>query len=92
MFQKSIAQEFEFISLNENSYSKPKPFDAFVWKEGKKLKIIKGRDIDNPEDFALAKTLLNFNPQNIPLRGSEYFVNLMNSFDFLMGTSKSTIF
>ena len=50
MFQKSIAQDFEFISLNENSFSKPKPFDAFIWDEGKKLKIIKGRDIDNPKD------------------------------------------
>ena len=27
---------------------KPNNFDAFVWLDGKKLKIQKGRDIENP--------------------------------------------
>ena len=28
--------------------NKPNNFDAFVWSNGKKLKIQKGRDIENP--------------------------------------------
>ena len=28
----------------------PNYFDAFVWLDGKKLKIQKGRDIENPEN------------------------------------------
>ena len=32
------------------SFSSPKNFDAFVWSDGKKLKIQKGRDIENPEN------------------------------------------
>ena len=31
----------------------PKPIDAFVWLDGKKLKIQKGRDIENPENKIL---------------------------------------
>ena len=29
---------------------KPNNFDAFVWLDGKKIKIQKGRDIENPEN------------------------------------------
>ena len=29
---------------------KPNNFDAFVWSDEKKLKIQKGRDIENPEN------------------------------------------
>ena len=32
------------------SFASPKNFDAFVWSDGKKLKIQKGRDIENPEN------------------------------------------
>ena len=33
---------------------KPNNFDAFVWSDGKKLEIQKGRDIENPERIATA--------------------------------------
>jgi hypothetical protein len=36
---------------------KPNNFDAFVWSDGKKLKIQKGRDIENPEN----KIIIIFN-------------------------------
>ena len=36
---------------------KPNNFDAFVWLDGKKLKIQKGRDIENPEN----KIIIIFN-------------------------------
>ena len=46
----SFAKEIEYLLFKSSNYEKPKNFDAFVWHEGKKLKIIKGRDIDNPKD------------------------------------------
>jgi len=36
---------------------KPNNFDAFVWSDGKKLKIQKGRDIESPEN----KIIIIFN-------------------------------
>ena len=66
MFQKSIAQEFEFISLNENSYSKPKPFDTFVCKEGKK-KLTSAKKfiaVDKKEKKAMKKKAKGHNMLN----------------------------
>ena len=39
------------------SFADPKNFDAFVWSNGKKLEIQKGRDIENPEN----KIIIIFN-------------------------------
>ena len=41
---------------------KPNNFDAFVWSDGKKLKIQKGRDIENPENNTYWACLLYTSP------------------------------
>ena len=47
----SFAKEIEYLKFKPSNYEKPKNFDAFVWHEGDKLKLIKGKKFSNEKNL-----------------------------------------